>query len=159
MEDADSHSTHNVGHLDTSRPQDPDGIEADHGAIINHIEQANGSGGIGVDTTTSEEIFQLCQLTELDLAVGLASMNLNDSAFDPAPSQHAALTTSLDPPCVAERNIGVDIALNACTALKNELDASLNAYRQSREVMLWHAANVCRVTMEYIHALGAAKGS
>ena len=85
-------------------------------------------------------------------------MNLNDDATDPAgPSQHntALTTTSHNPSYMDERNIGVSAMLDECTALKNELDAALNAYQQSRKLMLWHAANVCRVNMEYIHALRA----
>ena len=85
-------------------------------------------------------------------------MNIYDGAANPGPTQPTVLTASFDSPCASENGIGAGVMLDACTALKIELDAALNAYRQSREVMLWHAANACRVNMEYILALQAVKG-
>ena len=85
-------------------------------------------------------------------------MNIDDGAANLGPTQPAALTASLASACTAENNISVGVMLDACTALKIELDAALSAYRQSREGMLWHTANVCRVNLEYIRALQAVKG-
>lgn len=84
----------------------------------------------------------------------LASMNLNEGF----PTQSATVRTSLDPPYIrtGSRNDNASPAPNACTVLKIELDMALDAYRQSRTAMQWHAANVCRVNMEYIRALRAA---
>ena len=85
-------------------------------------------------------------------------MNLNDDTTTSMLTQPATATVSLEPSSIVDTtgDITAGTGLDACTALKNELDVALDAYRQSREVMLWHSANVCRVTMEYIRALQVA---
>ena len=83
-------------------------------------------------------------------------MNLNDGAATQEFIHSAAIEVPVDSSSVVDGNAGAGAALDACMALKNELDAAPNAYRQSRKVMLWHAANVCRVNLEYIRALQAA---
>lgn len=85
-------------------------------------------------------------------------MNLNDNTTTSMLTQPATAMPSLEPSSIVDTtgDISTSATLDACTALKNELDVALNAYRQSREAMLWHSANVCRVTMEYICALQVA---
>ncbi len=88
-------------------------------------------------------------------------MTLEDGGATQKRTQPATLGASLDPSCIVQvdNNVSLGPALDVCLALKNELGAALNAYRQSGEVMLWHAANVCRVNMEYIRALQAANAN
>ncbi|KAM5538748.1 hypothetical protein V8D89_007470 [Ganoderma adspersum] len=86
----------------------------------------------------------------------LASMNLNEGSPIHSFTQSATTGTLLDPPYIRGQNASANAARNACTVLKIELDMALDAYRQSREVMQWHAANVCRVNVDYIRALRAA---
>ncbi|KAM5538739.1 hypothetical protein V8D89_007461 [Ganoderma adspersum] len=163
MEAVAPHSMYNSQHLDSAQSQVPHGVQINHCdhrtlPIVDVAGQLNDRGWNAVEIMSWRQGSEVAQATELDIDVGLALMNLNDGTTASMLTQPATATASLEPSSTADTagDISAGAALNACTVLKNELDVALNAYRQSREVMLWHSVNVCRVTMEYIRALQVA---
>ncbi|PIL26164.1 hypothetical protein GSI_11919 [Ganoderma sinense ZZ0214-1] len=156
MDDAAPYSTYNTQRLDSAQLQMSDQAQDDHDylthLVVEGVGQSEDHGWSAVEAANWREGSEVAQAMQLDLEVGLASMNLNGTPTGTR-TQPATAATVVESSPIVDTNISAGAVLDACTALKNELDAALNAYRQSREVMLWHAANVCRVNMEYIHAL------